>query len=178
MSQPTPVGQVVLRLQRTPAWQKPQHLLKVLEVWTEVCGSQVAHHAQPQRLTNHVLSVATSSAVWAQELTMQRLQLCQKLLAHHPTLPLKEIRFSPTGWRDKNTPLPERAPAPPFAEATTKHFDWPSTDDPQERLRQVEQVLQWRLQKNPTCPRCRAKAHPASLQRWGYCLECRRKELV
>ncbi len=175
MSKPTRLDQILQELQKSQTWRKPQEFLAIVEVWTQVAGTQVAKHSQPVRVQNGILWIATSSAVWAQQLTYQRDLLRQKLSQALPDLHLVELRFSTSGWQTKKT----------IGTATTtkssamkrKSFRWPPTEDVQERFGQVSQVLRWRREQSPPCPRCHQVSHPASLQRWGYCAACHRDTL-
>ncbi|WP_218081604.1 DciA family protein [Anthocerotibacter panamensis] len=169
MARPESVNNVLQKLQQTQDWRKTQQFLAILEIWSQVAGPLVTPHARPQRLSDGQLWVATSSPVWAQQLTLQRQALKDRLLAHLPDLRLKDIRFAPTGW---HTPPPTPITASVAAKVEAMPFHWPATDDPQERLAQVIQVVHWRQAQWPSCPGCTLKAHPASFKRWKCCPAC------
>ncbi|HMO01035.1 MAG TPA: DUF721 domain-containing protein [Miltoncostaeaceae bacterium] len=84
------------------------------EAWRAVVGPAVADHTAPLRRSRAgVLTVACSSASWAQELTMRRDELVRLLAGAAPDAGVTGLRFSvadhvPAG----EAPAPP-APAPP-----------------------------------------------------------------
>lgn len=64
-------------------------------VWHEVVGAAAAAHSVPVRRTRAgVLTVACSSAAWAQELTMRRDELLSRLVARSPDGGVSALRFA------------------------------------------------------------------------------------
>ena len=79
--------------------------------WADVVGSAAAAHSVPVRRTRAgVLTVACSSASWAQELTMRRDELRERLLARAPDTGVTALRFSVA---DHVMTGPPEAPPPP-----------------------------------------------------------------
>jgi hypothetical protein len=67
----------------------------VAEAWRGVVGPAVAEHTAPLRRSRAgVLTVACSSAAWAQELTMRRDELVRLLAAAAPDAGVTGLRFS------------------------------------------------------------------------------------
>ena len=65
------------------------------EAWRGVVGAVVADHTAPLRRSRAgVLTVACSSAAWAQELTMRRDELVRLLAAAAPDAGVTGLRFS------------------------------------------------------------------------------------
>ncbi|HHY34774.1 MAG TPA: DUF721 domain-containing protein [Firmicutes bacterium] len=66
---------------------------RVYELWDSVVGQRIARHAQVLHVQNGVLTVKTSSPVWAQELTFMKEELLQKLNAALPSAGFQDLRF-------------------------------------------------------------------------------------
>jgi len=83
----------------------------VLEHWDEIVGPSISKNAQPQSIRGRVLFVATSSAVWAQELNFIKKELLEKLNDNFKRK-IKDVRFQPRGQKgstSKNNGSSERA---------------------------------------------------------------------
>jgi len=66
-------------IENQPGWEKQQLFRRILTHWAEVVGTTVAAHARPTGINRGILWVATSSSVWAQELSYKRHLILQKL---------------------------------------------------------------------------------------------------
>jgi predicted nucleic acid-binding Zn ribbon protein len=116
--------------------------LHLLRCWEQVVPSNTAQHSRPLYLHRGVLSVATSSAAWAQTLSLGRYQLIQKLT---PLLgaSLQDIRFSPAQWtRSKNSS------GRYLAEARSSSTSFSN------------------------CPNCQSLCRDFEIERWGLCACC------
>lgn len=128
-------------IENQPGWETQQQFRLIIAKWSEVVGATVAAHTRPTGIDRGVLWVATSSSIWAQELTFKRHLILRKLseklgeklrkkdASTLGSIDIKDIRFSPGQWRPRfddaspimaNHPsyLPPRikqrlAPAPP-----------------------------------------------------------------
>lgn len=67
--------------------------LRVLELWSEVVGEQIARVTEAERVEQGTLYVAVRSAPWRAELTMCRLELIERLNAAVGATVITEIRF-------------------------------------------------------------------------------------
>jgi predicted nucleic acid-binding Zn ribbon protein len=88
---------------RKAQWKQQREFGKLQHAWSEVVGPTVAAQTQPTQITaQQVLLVATSSAVWAQNLAFERQRLLIKLndLLNQP---LTDIRFSTSQWRSRRS---------------------------------------------------------------------------
>ena len=163
---------------------------QVLQHWPDIVGADLALHTRPQRLDRQVLKVATSSAVWAQNLQFERHRLRLKIL-EQVNLDLKDIQFSTAHWQ-----MPS-ASDQPFA-STQAQQEWqnhPSriTVQPALTAQRGGQILgdprrtgqsvatqfsiwattcQLRNRSLPRCPRCRSPTPPGELNRWQMCSFC------
>lgn len=97
------LGQLVGGLERRPQWRSHQQFQAILEHWPTVVGALVAAQTHPLTIRRQVLTVSTSSPVWAQNLSFQRHHILTKLLVHVPDHGIKDIRFSPAQWTHLST---------------------------------------------------------------------------
>ena len=65
----------------------------VITLWEKVVGEQIARVASPQRIENHVLFVAVSSAPWRAELSMRRREIIERINGVVGHRVVREIRF-------------------------------------------------------------------------------------
>ncbi len=66
-------------IENQPGWEVQQQFRLILAQWSGVVGATVADHTRPTGIDRSVLWVATSSPIWAQELTFKRHLILQKL---------------------------------------------------------------------------------------------------
>jgi predicted nucleic acid-binding Zn ribbon protein len=66
-------------IENQPGWEVQQQFRLILAQWSGVVGATVADHTRPTAIDRAVLWVATSSPIWAQELTFKRHLILQKL---------------------------------------------------------------------------------------------------
>ncbi len=171
-------------------WDQQRQLKRLIGQWEAIVGATVAQHSCPLELHNGILQVATSTAVWAQNLSFERRRILKKLnqRAHFKILGLTEIRFSTAQWHNRPgssgafqidkrlnsyqqqlqwqqhpsrlPPLKNERPDPELAKSASQAFDRWS----QRRQQQVNQV--------PPCPQCQTPTPEGELQRWGICAFC------
>jgi len=74
---------------------EPETLLAAVQsVWPAAVGEAIAREATPVAERSGVVTVATSSAAWAQELDLLRPQILEKLVSELPAeAPLEGLRF-------------------------------------------------------------------------------------
>jgi predicted nucleic acid-binding Zn ribbon protein len=151
--------------------------LSLQRAWAHLVGAAVAAHTRPVRLSDGVLVVAVSSAVWAQNLCYQRRLLIGRLAEAWGTDdPIRDIRFETTLWYSSPpkkarvavnpehpsfAQLPGRPPAAPGDAVTLAA-----------RLDRLREIAHWRAAHLPRCPRCRGATPPGELARWGMCGSC------
>ena len=171
-------------------WDEQRQLQRLISQWEAIVGGTVAQHSCPLEVRNGVLQVATSTAIWAQNLSFERRRILKKLnqRAHFKILGLKEIRFSTAQWHNRPGSSgaitvdkrlnsyqqqmqwqqhPSRLPPPAderphseLAESAPQAFERWS----QRRQQQINQV--------PPCPQCQTPTPEGELQRWGVCAFC------
>lgn len=175
------LSSLLQHLEQQPTWQSHAHFQRVLRHWPMVVGELVAQHTRPIALRRGVLSVATASAVWAQNLSFERQRILAKL---NPYLaqPLTDIHFSTAQWFEVplNTPTdrsegaahPSFTPSAPTPDVTTTMVA-PTTPD--RAFERWQQSLQQQRQPFPRCPQCQCPTPPGELSRWTVCSLCARQ---
>jgi predicted nucleic acid-binding Zn ribbon protein len=165
------------RLGQDKQWQQRQQFDRLQRGWAEVVGEAVAAHAQPIALQRGILQVATSSAVWSQNLSFQRHLILRKLTDRGWTL--RNIQFSPAQWADR--------PPDPDLTSDQQHAIWqqhPSRLPAVPRQTHEPSLLPessfdlWastrrrQLQHLPLCPICQVPTPPGEIERWTRCSFC------
>jgi len=171
-----PLNQVLHSLRTHPMWQEQRQFQLLLECWPEIVGSVVGAQTRPLSISRQrVLRVATSSAVWAQNLAFERHLILEKL-NQRLSSPLVDIQFSPGQWQQARQArsgvpafgkLPSR-PSPRLQRATAP----PRPQDSRSAFQQWAKTVQARSQQHPLCPQCRCPTPPQELQRWRTCSLC------
>ena len=171
-------------LQAESRWQE-QPFQIVLKYWSQAVGLAVAAHTRPVSISREVLWVATSSAVWAQELSFRRQNILEKLNPHLSS-PLLDIRFSSARWQ-----LPENSNLEASSQATrdlTRNHPSLVVNFPDSNRRQISNLkpsdafnnwakaMQARSHHLPLCPQCNCPTPAGELQRWGICSICAAKQ--
>lgn len=98
----TSLETLVTTLEHRPQWRSHQKFQRILTCWPQVVGDLVAVQTRPLSMQRQVLSVSTSTPVWAQNLAFQRHHILKKLTDYVPDHQLKDIRFSPAKWLELN----------------------------------------------------------------------------
>ncbi|MBW4664734.1 MAG: DUF721 domain-containing protein [Chroococcus sp. CMT-3BRIN-NPC107] len=164
------------------AQQQPFQI--ALQYWSQVVGSAVVPHTQLLSIQKNVLWVATSSAAWAQTLTMERSRILTKLNVYLPN-PLTDIRFSTAQWQRPETIAKEREVSDNFfggahpstlAPTSSSQAKPTKSNDPQTAFSQWVKTTQQKNHNLPLCPQCQAPTPPGELQRWRVCCMCAVKE--
>lgn len=184
-------------LEQQDQWRSRQQFRQLISHWPQLVGELVAAQTRPLGIQRSVLSVATSSAAWAQNLIFERLRLVQKI-NQQLGLDLTDIRFSTAQWSTK--PVNAGAEAEPFQlweDHPSRLPDSPSRPtqpDPSQRLpaspglpypatpEEAQQAFQrWaetmrsRSRQLPLCPQCQCPTPPGELNRWSTCALCAAK---
>lgn len=175
--------QILASVQEQSRWQE-QPFQVVLKYWSEVVGATVASHTCPQSIQKQVLWVATSSAVWAQELSFGRQRLLEKLNPHLPS-PLLDIRFSSARWQHPNsngannqatTDLGSNHPSCVVNVLNSNSSEKYNSHNPSDVFRDWARVMQARSHHLPLCPQCHCPTPHGELQRWAICSICAAKQ--
>lgn len=169
-----PLNQVLHSLRTHPMWQEQRQFQLLLQCWPEIVGSVVGAQTRPLSISRQrVLRVATSSAVWAQNLAFERHLILEKL-NQRLSSPLIDIQFSAGQWRQPTSIrkakaenlLSQPSPRSKFVAAPQR------PQDSQAAFQQWAKTIQARSQQLPLCPQCRCPTPPEELQRWRTCGLC------
>jgi len=162
-------------------WQQRQQFQRLQRHWATVVGPGVAAQTRPIAIQAETLKVATSSAMWAQNLMFERQRILAKLNAKLP-FTLKDIRFSTAQWYDSQEldivseaervwqHHPSRLSAPqPRSPQNLR----PS--DPATAFQQWAEIVRSRSHTFPLCPLCQCPTPKGELERWAKCSLCAAK---
>lgn len=177
------------RLQSQILTPEQQQFQDLCQCWSEIVGTSASRHTRPVTWHRGVLSVATSSATWSQDLTLKRVQIIHKL--HQKLLfPVQDIKFSPAGWRYQQ-PGALRVPTDELSQIWQEHpsrVEIPiskagdgatgrSSLTPLTAFEGWANRLKLRSQDLPLCPQCHCPTPPGELSRWSVCGLCAMKNV-
>ena len=178
------LNQVIGSLENHAGLQQSQEFQCLLRCWPEVVGAAVMAQTRPLAVDRGVLKVATSSAVWAQQLMFQRRQILAKLNLRL-SAPLVDIRFSTAQWHKplmaepaapEQTVLWREHPSRVLEKPTGSKIEpQPAIKEPKAAFQQWAEGIQARTLSLPLCEQCQCPAPPGELQRWGVCALCAAK---
>ena len=176
--------QTLAQITNQPGWEKYQQYHQALECWQQIVSKTIAQHTRPLYIQRKVLWVATSSSVWAQELTLQRYALLKQLNSQL-SFSLQDIRFSPSQWQqsDRHSSAQnnqtQRSSHPSSISINTTQNDvnnLPLANDPQKVVQHWFDRLQARSSNLPLCPQCHSPTPEGELKRWFLCCHCASKK--
>ncbi|WP_375514182.1 DUF721 domain-containing protein [uncultured Nostoc sp.] len=173
------INDILGALEKQAKWQE-QPFQRLLKFWPEVVGSVVAANTRPLSIQRHVLSVATSSAAWAQNLTFGRSSLLLKLNKNLPT-PLVDIRFSTANWQNPSVERKQQKTVSPHEHPSylgdeISRPDVTPIKDVNAAFGHWTKIMRSRAHGLPLCPQCQSPTPPGELQRWEVCSVCAAKQ--
>lgn len=164
-----------------PQWDKHIQYYQLRTSWYEVVNEKIAQYTQPVFLQDEVFFVAVKNAVWAQDLTLQRLNFLRKINSRSET-PIKDIRFITAKWLEnylKNLPQEEEKSLKGEGEFNPlENYQMQPCDEPKQALNQWLEMIKTRNSLAKTCPKCERFCPEKELQRWGFCALCFRDSLL
>lgn len=168
-------------ISKQESWRDRQQFQQLLHLWSELVGTTVAAQTRPIGIQRQVLQVATSSAVWAQNLAFERHRILEKLNARLP-LRLKDIRFSTGQWRanflpggvenSSETVILWREHPSRISRGQLPRSGQPTARDPQTAFLNWARAVRLQSQQLPLCPICHAPTPEGELIRWSACSLC------
>ena len=173
-----PLNNVIYSLKKTH-WKEQQAFQSLLEQWSDLVGPSVSAQTTPITITpKRVLQVATSSGVWAHNLSFERKTLLKKINARFK-FGLTDIFFTTSQWGRSQSKsfLPDRAE--PINLSRIRQQRRPPKDTPKDSKSAFEQwadTIQARSQRLNRCPRCDCPTPQAELDRWDICSLCVARE--
>ncbi|ACK65624.1 protein of unknown function DUF721 [Rippkaea orientalis PCC 8801] len=164
-------------LENKPEWAQYQRYQRLCQCWNQIIDSKVALHTRPLYLQRNIFWVATSSAVWAQTLSLQRYTLLKQLNHRLSCDPLGDIRFSCAQWHDASSQGEKSPDLPHPSEVNLPNSlrddpQIPPAKTPQEAFERWRSLVQARSLFLPLCPQCHCPTPPGELQRWSICVHC------
>lgn len=177
------IEQLLNSILSQPQWDKQRRYYQLRKIWYEVVNQKIAQHTSPLYLQEDTLYIATESASWAQDLTLQRRILIIKINRRLET-PINDIRFVFGKWysqyqppileADENTLHPCRIKSMESKESASTS---PPPQTPQEALEKWLEIVKQRKKENQTCPSCQSFCAEGELKRWGICAYCFREKV-
>jgi predicted nucleic acid-binding Zn ribbon protein len=168
------LDKILAAITQKAGWEEYRHYYQVLELWPKIINPRLVEQTRPFSLGRGVLSVATSSAVLAQELSLQRYSLLKRLNGQLE-VEITDIRFSSARWHENSDPIPREAIALTSIQEhpcyVTKEMQSENPDQKASLQSWVEKIRQ-RSQSWPICPLCQSPAPPGELKRWHCCAFC------
>ncbi|MEM9137988.1 MAG: DUF721 domain-containing protein [Cyanobacteria bacterium P01_F01_bin.42] len=152
---------------------------KLLDEWQDIVGTSVSAQTTPMKITQkRVLQVATSSGVWAHNLSFERQAILNKINQRFK-LGLTDVFFTTSQWGRQ--PLraftPDRAEAPSLSRVRSRAL--PSQPPPktsQDAFERWAQAVQKRSRRLNHCPECDCPTPQAELDRWDMCGLCNARQ--
>jgi predicted nucleic acid-binding Zn ribbon protein len=162
-------------LERSPTQQQLQILNKS---WSELLGP-FADYSCPITIERHTLYIATLSPTLAQELTLQSMDILNKVNQLLPT-PVEKIHFSTAQWQKKSLSViqPDQTESlhpsliPRQLTNTSEKLMKTTSKHALEQFERWRHILQQRSHDLPLCPQCQAPTPPGELERWSVCAIC------
>lgn len=168
------IDKLLQKILNQPQWEKQKRYHQFVKAWFALVNQSVAENTKPIGLKDNTLLVATSSAVYAQNLTLQRYTLLKKINRRLDEC-LDDIRFTTIQWYQK-------APSEPEADTNPNHpslispvslaSDIPVSDNAQEALKHWLNNIKTQAPLLSECPCCHAPTPAGEIGRWGVCAIC------
>ena len=174
------LNHLITALAKQPGWTQYQRYYRLYQYWNEMVDPKIVFHTRPLYIRRDLLWVATSSAVWAQNLSLQRNLFLKNINAQFPEEPLVDIRFSSAEWHNSrlvaDTFVESSHPSKidflaPSPQTASDNFTTPVT-----ALQGWTKLIQARSQGLPLCPQCNCPTPPGELKRWSLCMHCATKQ--
>jgi predicted nucleic acid-binding Zn ribbon protein len=93
----SPIDNIAISIQNQPGWEEIKNWSQIRTAWEEIISPQLAVNTRPKSLMRGVLTVTTSSASLAHQLSFQRQMLTKKMFDRLPDSGLIDLRFVPLG---------------------------------------------------------------------------------
>ncbi|WP_267384545.1 DUF721 domain-containing protein [Cyanobacterium sp. uoEpiScrs1] len=170
------LNHLVIVLTQQPEWARYKRYYLLYKYWNEVIDPKIVSHARPLYIQRDLLWVATSSAVWAQHLSLQRHLFLKNINAKFPEEPLIDIRFSSARWHDSqliaDTFIESSHPSHIDFQVSLSHTNSHNLITPAVAFQRWTELIKMRAQGMPLCPQCRCPTPPGEIKRWSLCMHC------
>ncbi len=166
-----------------PQWEKQRRYYELKKCWYEIANHKVTQHTRPVSVKNDTLYVATSNAVWAQELSLQRRGLIVKI-NRRTEKPIKDLHFASMSWYNnhlvtinmEDDTRQEKHPSL-IADSGVNSSSLEKSETPTEALEKWFEQIKNRTSTWHSCPNCHTSCPEGELKRWGVCAICFRDNL-
>ena len=178
---------ILHQLSQQPEWEQYKQYCEVIECWQKIINQKVAQNTKPKSISRQVLWIATSSSVWAQELSLQRYGFLKKLNSQL-SFTLTDIKFSPARWTELSPTTPSQTKndiangqklslsSENRLNNAKKLENSQKIDEPKIALKRWLERIKTKAE-SPTqpyllCPQCSSLTPISELERWQVCSHC------
>ncbi|MDJ0600900.1 MAG: DUF721 domain-containing protein [Crocosphaera sp.] len=175
----TSVDHLLQVITQRPQWDEYHRYVEICAIWSTIVPEKAVSHSKPLYVQRDMLWIATSSSVWAQQLSFQSHSLLKQLNHYLSHSPLHKLRFSPAQWhshQDPKQPLPVEEGQPFFSHPdmvpSIEKSTQPTTETPEEAFQQWTEAIAHHLNTLPLCPQCHCPTPFLELERWSKCYLC------
>ena len=171
------LDRILKKVIQQPEWETYREYYQIVKCWHQVVNQQALKNSKPLYIEREILNVATSSAVWAQELALQRYGLLKRLNSRLD-FTVKDIRFSPARWYNKSQsetveiPLKEVNLAKLRVEKNQNEAQKTQDTSAELAVKNWIKNKQQNSQQLVTCPQCQSLTPQLELTRWQVCRYC------
>lgn len=168
---------LITAIEQQPGWEQQRLYRRTLHSWPALVGSSLARVSRPVSISRNILFVATSSSVVAQDLTMKRYDLLERL-DRDLKANFVDLRFSPAKWHAFQTSRKQLGGNLLEPKLQEQDLQQPSVlpleqgNDPRVALDRLTKTIQQRCRDLPLCPSCQAPTPVSELDRWQVCACC------
>lgn len=171
------LGSILQQIIQQPAWQNYRDYCQIRDSWHELVNTQALANSKPLHIEKTTLYVATSSAVWAQELSLQSYAIARKIQTNLQ-IEITKVKCSPARWHSLQAPkIATNNDEIQLQETNLRQIieakknTRVKSESPQLIIRQL--LEKTNVQSSKTmCPQCDCPTTQAELARWGVCRHC------
>ncbi len=171
------LGKILQQIIQQPAWKYYRDYCQIKYSWHELVNSQATENSKPLHIEKDTLYVATSSAVWAQELSLQSFAISKKIQTHLQ-IKITKIKFSPARWHSLKTRIPPVTNNEIKLQAVNLQQIIEAKKSRSTQSESTQALIRQLLEKTKaksstlTCPQCNCLTTQAELTRWQVCRHC------
>ncbi len=90
---PEQIGNTLQGMLKEMGIEKKINQYRILDMWQEIVGEQIASHTKADKIRDKVLHVKVKSMTWRTELMFQKSQILQRIADKVGNDLIKDIRF-------------------------------------------------------------------------------------
>lgn len=102
------LSDIIRGVLKNRGWETKVKENRVLSIWEEVVGGEIAKNSRPKSINRGSLLVITKNPTWTQQLTMMKKKIIDKINKRFEDELVKDIKFIQGEIPDKTDELPKR----------------------------------------------------------------------